>query len=106
LTITGTSELFPLALEMDGFDLGKGSEQSQRTAFGKQLGKQRDRVIGDYRVVLAGKAKRANRWQLVPIGGPRPPRPCAPRTRALGATGAALVVEWLQSKSSLRSEES
>jgi len=63
----GTSELFPLALEMDGFDLGKGSEQSQRTAFGKQLGKQRDRVIGDHRVVLAGKAKRANRWQLVPI---------------------------------------
>jgi hypothetical protein len=62
----GTSELFPLALEMDGFELGKGSDRSQRTVLGKQLAKQRDRVIGDCRVLRAGKAGRANRWKLAP----------------------------------------
>jgi len=63
--IVGTSELFAIALTTDGIDLGNGNERSQRTKFGKLLGKQRDRVIGQYRVVEAGEIRRASQWQLV-----------------------------------------
>lgn len=62
----GTSELFPLASALEGFDLGDRSERGQRAAFGKQLGKQRDRVIGCYRVTFVGTAQRAKRWCLLP----------------------------------------
>jgi len=67
----GVSDLFPLAVGTEGLDLGSGQEKSQRTSFGKQLAKQRDRVIGgelhDYRVVEAGKERGAAQWQLLPV---------------------------------------
>jgi len=53
-------------LELDVFDFGKGGERSQKTAFGRRLSRQRDRVIGDYRIIAAGKSKRASQWMLVP----------------------------------------
>jgi putative DNA primase/helicase len=62
----GASELFSVASAIEGFDLGTGTERAQRTTFGRQLGKQRDRVIAGYRVVLAGTAQRAKRWKLFP----------------------------------------
>jgi len=62
----GVNELFELVSEIDALDLGKGGERSQKTAFGKRLGQQRDRVIGDYRIVSAGKCKRISQWMLVP----------------------------------------
>lgn len=62
----GTKELFPIAAEMDGFDLGRGQEKSQRTVFGKKLGKQRDRVIGEYRVVFMHSAHGVSHWKLQP----------------------------------------
>ncbi len=66
----GATDLFPLAVDTEGLDLGGGQEKSQRTSFGKQLARQRDRVIGgderDYRIVQAGTKKRAAQWQLLP----------------------------------------
>jgi hypothetical protein len=62
----GTADLFPLVQEMDAFNLGKGSERSQKCSFGRQLAKQRDRVIGEYRIVSRGSAKRAGQWGLEP----------------------------------------
>lgn len=62
----GVNDLFDLALELDVFDFGKGGERSQKTAFGRRLSRQRDRVIGDYRIIAAGKSKRASQWMLVP----------------------------------------
>jgi len=62
----GVNDLFDLALELDVFDFGKGGERSQKTAFGRRLSRQRDRVIGENRIIAAGKSKRASQWMLVP----------------------------------------
>jgi hypothetical protein len=64
-------DLFALALTVDGMHLGDGNnERSQRTVFGKQLGKQRDRVIGQRRIVFAGTTSGAvKRWRLIPTDG-------------------------------------
>ncbi len=63
----GAKSLFDLTDSVEGFDLGKGSDKAQRTTFGKQLGKQRDRVIGEYRIVFARVTHRAKMWRLIPI---------------------------------------
>ena len=65
----GTAELFSLAVELDGFDLGSGNERAQKTRFGRLLSAQRDRVIGDYRVTPTRTVQRAQRWCLLPIQG-------------------------------------
>ena len=62
----GIAELFPVALESEGFDLGKGSDRSQRTVLGKRLLGLRDCVIGDYRLVKTREVKWASRWRLLP----------------------------------------
>ena len=65
----GTAELYPLAEEIDGIPLGRGKEEkAKKTALGKQLAKQRDRVIGDYQVMPAGEKQRASQWQLSYVG--------------------------------------
>lgn len=61
----GAKELFPLTDAVEGFDLGKGSEKAQQTSFGMQLAKQRDRVIGEYRIVLAREKQRLKKWRLI-----------------------------------------
>lgn len=61
------ADLFDLATEHDGFELSGNSDRSQRISFGKQLARQRDRVIGGYRIVEAGKKQRAKLWQLIPL---------------------------------------
>jgi putative DNA primase/helicase len=61
-----TADLYPLVNEMGEFDLGRGDDRARKTSFGKQLMRQRDRVIGDKRIVQAGKYKRAQIWQLLP----------------------------------------
>ncbi len=61
----GAADLFDLALTVEGFDFGRGNERAQRTAFGISLTKQRDRVIGDYRIVFVGTVRRAKRWRLI-----------------------------------------
>lgn len=62
----GVSELFELASGLDIFDFGKGGERSQKITFGRRLAQQRDRVVGSYRIVTAGKSKRASQWMLTP----------------------------------------
>jgi hypothetical protein len=62
---TGVFDLFSLAETVDGFDFGRGSERAQKTAFGISLNRQRDRVIGDYRIVFVGTKQRAKRWRLL-----------------------------------------
>jgi hypothetical protein len=61
-------DLFALAVETEGLDLGKGNDRSQRITFGKKLTQLRDRVIGDHRIVAGDKKQRAQRWRLVPTG--------------------------------------
>jgi hypothetical protein len=62
----GTKELFPLAVETDGLDLGSGQERSQQVRFGKLLGAQRDRVIAGYRVTPSRIAHKVQQWRLLP----------------------------------------
>lgn len=59
-------DLYPLTEKVEGFDLGKGGERAQQTSFGMQLAKQRDRVIGEYRIVFAGEKQRVKKWRLIP----------------------------------------
>lgn len=65
-TVVGAKELFPIASETDGLDLGNGNEKSQQTKLGTKLRAQRDRVIGRYRIVHAGVSHKSARWQLLP----------------------------------------
>ncbi len=61
----GVSELFPIADEVEGLNLGKGSsDQSRRTALGKQLQKQRERVVGIYRTEHVGEYQHRTLWRL------------------------------------------
>jgi putative DNA primase/helicase len=61
----GVAGLAELARETDHLDLGAGNDRSQRVRFGKLLARQRDRVIGGYRVVDAGTKQRAAQWRLL-----------------------------------------
>lgn len=63
------SDLFPIAQEIDVFDLGKGAtERAQRMAFGHKLSKQKDRIFGDFRIEAAGVDHHARLWRLNQIG--------------------------------------
>ncbi len=69
----GVADLFGLAQNVEGFDFGKGSERSQRTSFGMALNQQRDRVIGDCRLVQIRTVRRLKQWRLIksrPGGNP------------------------------------
>ncbi len=75
----GTSDLFPLTQQIDGFDFGKGTERSQRTAFGSQLKKKRDQVVGEYRIAHTRVVHNAMKWRLIraqpTTGGADPSKP-------------------------------
>ncbi len=64
-----STQLFDLAGSVDGLDFGFGNERSQRTSFGKQLTRQRDRVIGEYRIAQTGggktKSHKSKKWRLI-----------------------------------------
>ncbi|MBI3463303.1 MAG: hypothetical protein HY000_09625 [Planctomycetes bacterium] len=68
----GVNELWPIATESVGLDLGKGTERSQRTRLGALLPDHRDRVFSiddgadNTRLKLesAGKRNRAAMWRL------------------------------------------
>ena len=62
---TGANDLFSLTETVEGFDFGRGSERAQKTVFGIALNRQRDRVIGEYRIVFVGLKQRAKRWRLL-----------------------------------------
>jgi len=61
----GVAELYQIATATDCLDLGRGTERAQRITLGKRLAKQRDRVVGHYRITESGTEKRATQWRLV-----------------------------------------
>lgn len=62
----GVADLFDLIQETDSpFDLGDGSERSQKTRLGKQLTQARDRQFDHLRIAAGDKVKRAQQWELV-----------------------------------------
>lgn len=63
----GVSQLFSIAQGTEGLDLGNGGERSQKTIFGKALGRQRDRVIGEFRVVQSRTVKHTSLWRLLRV---------------------------------------
>ncbi|MBC8422882.1 bifunctional DNA primase/polymerase [bacterium] len=62
-----SKELFEIAEGIDGLVSTRGNDKSQRTSFGKKLGKQHDRVFGEYQVVSTGTRKRAKVWRLINV---------------------------------------
>lgn len=74
----GAADLFSIAEEAEGLDLGNGQERSQKIKFGKLLARQRDRVIADYRVAQVGTKDRLARWRLLPTTGRPKPTPVRP----------------------------
>lgn len=72
---TTVADLYPLALELEDLDLGKGLERSQKTALGMGLKRRQDMVLDGFRIVSAGKEHRAAVWKLekVNLGEPREP---------------------------------
>jgi hypothetical protein len=62
-----SAQLFPLTEGIVGFDFGKGSDRSQQTAFGMQLGRQRDVIYNGKQISAAGERNRAALWRLVTV---------------------------------------
>lgn len=62
-------DLLPIALDIEALDVAGKDEKGQARSLGKKLERQRDRVIGGYRITKAGAEHRAIRWRL---------RPCSP----------------------------
>jgi len=83
----GVGDLFTLALDVEGLDFGKGGDRSQRTSFGAQLTKQRDRIYDGYRITLAGEYRKAKQWRLLPV---KPGR-CEPRQQRFTQDSAAIA---------------
>lgn len=62
----GLSELFPLAVETDGFPLGRSStERAQKIAFGMLLHHARNRTFGQLMIDKAGKRHNSTLWRLI-----------------------------------------
>jgi putative DNA primase/helicase len=63
----GTTELLPIAKEIDGLELHGKDDGGLRRSLGKLISKQRDRVIGTKRICMAGTTNRATRWKLIDL---------------------------------------
>ncbi len=62
------SDLYEVANEIEGLPLGPGNDQARKTALGKRLGNQRNRIIGGYRIEKGGTGhKSVILWKLVPF---------------------------------------
>jgi len=62
------SELFPLALEIENFDLGKGAtERAQKITFGRKIAAMRDRIFNGKKICSAGIEHKTTCWRLVLI---------------------------------------
>ena len=69
----GAGDLFSLVTASHDpidLDIGKGSEQSQRTTLGKLLAAKRDAVIDGFQIAPAGTYQGAQRWRLIRVGQP------------------------------------
>jgi hypothetical protein len=73
-------DLFLIALEVEGFGLGKRWNRSRRTRFAQLLGECGGQVIGGYRITPNRTVRGVQRWRLLPaLGEPvrRAPGPVA-----------------------------
>jgi hypothetical protein len=61
------AKLFDIAVEEESFELVGNTERAQRISFGRQLARQKDRVIGDYRIMYCGTVQRVAQWRLMPL---------------------------------------
>jgi putative DNA primase/helicase len=61
----GTTELFPIAQEVEGLELRGKDDGGKRRSLGRVLAKQRNRVVDTYRMCLVGTEHRASRWKLI-----------------------------------------
>ena len=60
------SDLYDVANEIEGLPLGTGNDLARKTALGKRLGNQRNRIIGGYRIEKGGTGhKSVILWKLV-----------------------------------------
>ncbi len=71
-----TSQLWKLSAR-DLFELGEGTEQSQKIRFGKMIALLRDRHIEQFCIKRGGKVQRAVVWYLEWTGDGEPPETCA-----------------------------
>ncbi|MDB5057243.1 MAG: putative P-loop ATPase-like protein [Chloroflexi bacterium] len=63
----GVRDLFTLAETVDALSFGRATtERAQRTSFGMQLARQRDRIIDDFLIQHCGTEKKIAVWQLRP----------------------------------------
>jgi len=58
------SQLISIAEDIDAFELRGNSDHAKRVFLGREIGKQRDRVFGNLRIVSAGTYRRAVLWKL------------------------------------------
>jgi hypothetical protein len=73
-----TREILPLAVTFEELDVTGKDERAQATSLGKKLRRQRDRVIGDYRLLVVGEEHHAQKWALQHVAGPEEPSPPSP----------------------------
>ena len=72
------SDLFEIANSIEGLPLGNGNEQARKTALGKRLASQRNRIIGGHRINRAGSGHGGSiLWNILPVARPEftPPTP-------------------------------
>jgi hypothetical protein len=62
-----SSDLYPLAAQC-GFEFAGDTAEARLSAWGKQLAKHEDHIIGDYRIVMSRMVQRAKLWRLLPLG--------------------------------------
>jgi hypothetical protein len=70
---TTVSNLWHLSQRIEMFEVGHGTEHSQKIIFGQMIAKARDRQIGNFRIVRAGTLRRATLWRLEYVGSDTPP---------------------------------
>lgn len=66
-TPVGTADLLPLAMDTDGFDLGRGDEHARAVSLGMRLSQHRDRIIAGYQLTSVSRKHRAVQWSLEPV---------------------------------------
>lgn len=73
-----TSDLYPLAKEIDGFPLGGGNEQGQKNALGKKLREIRNRIIAGNQIAVSGAGHGGALLYFLADPETRPPFPPSP----------------------------
>lgn len=73
-----TSDLFPIAEEIDGFPLGNGNEQARKTALGKSLRGNRNRIISGHRITYSGTGRGGSIVYFLDNPESTPPSPPSP----------------------------